>query len=371
VPNVKDPDSAKSRIPPIKGVIREMQKQGRPIESAIVCVGPASVEQEAIRGLLAQLRTEGEVESADTVAAIAARIDAGEAPAMLLVLDSAAAEATDGWIGALRLRLPRLQIAIYGSFDDLAVQTWLRHGVDALIERSTPANSVLETIAFVLAGNRYISPGLFLTGSRRDSPSSLLASGGWRSFLLEDLPVPMLIIQGERFVYANTTAKTILAVNDDEIGRIRFWDRIADSRRQEVRDLVLGWQRGEPVLSRMPVTFTGSSGKAIPTEWFSSITRIAGRVAVVAICTPTPGGEGRPGGDRSNSAAMQRPTLTLRQNDILALLANGASNKEIARRLELSEATVKLHVHRILRVLGGKNRTEAAHLARTLGLLDR
>jgi DNA-binding NarL/FixJ family response regulator len=55
----------------------------------------------------------------------------------------------------------------------------------------------------------------------------------------------------------------------------------------------------------------------------------------------------------------------------LALLANGASNKEIARRLELSEATVKLHVHRILRVLGGKNRTEAAHLARTLGLLDR
>ena len=349
-----------------------MQKQGRPIESAIVCVGPASVEQEAIRALLAQSRTGGEVESADTVAAIAARIEAGETSALLLVLDSAAAEAPDGWISALRLRLPRLQIAIYGSFDDLAVQTWLRHGVDALIERNTPANSVLETIAFVLAGNRYISPGLFLVGSRRDAPSSLLAGAGWRSFLLEDLPVPMLIIQGERFVYANATAKTILAVNDDEIGRIRFWDRIADSRRQEVRDLVLGWQRGEPVVSRMPVTFTGSSGKAIPTEWFSAITRIAGRAAVVAICTPTPeGGEGRPGSDRSNSAGLQRPTLTLRQNDILALLANGASNKEIARRLQLSEATVKLHVHRILRVLGGKNRTEAAHLARTLGLLDR
>lgn len=349
-----------------------MQKQGRPIESAIVCVGPASVEQEAIRGLLAQLRTEGEVESADTVAAITARIDAGETPAMLLVLDSAAAEATEGWISALRVRLPHLLVAIYGSFDDLAVQTWLRQGVDALIERNAPANSVLETIAFVLAGNRYISPGLFLIGSRRDAPSSLLASGGWRSFLLEDLPVPMLIIQGERFVYANATAKTILAVNDDEIGRLRFWDRIADSRRQEVRDLVLGWQRGEPVLARMPVTFTGSSGKAIPTEWFSSITRIAGRAAVVAICTPTAEtGQGRAGSDRSNSAAMQRPTLTLRQNDILALLANGASNKEIARRLELSEATVKLHVHRILRVLGGKNRTEAAHLARTLGLLDR
>ncbi|MBI3722237.1 MAG: response regulator transcription factor, partial [Fimbriimonas ginsengisoli] len=71
------------------------------------------------------------------------------------------------------------------------------------------------------------------------------------------------------------------------------------------------------------------------------------------------------------AAATHRPSLTRRQSDILVLLAGGASNKEIARRLTLSEATVKLHVHRILRVLGGKNRTEAAHLARTLGLLDR
>src|SRR5262245_59526401 len=143
-----------------------MQNQGRTIENAIVCVGPESVEREAIRELLGQLRAEGDVESADTVAAVAARIEAGETPALLLVLDSAAAEAADGWIGMLRSRLPRLQIAIYGSFDDLAVQIWLRHGVDALIERSTPANGVLETITFVLAGNRFISPGLFLAGSK-------------------------------------------------------------------------------------------------------------------------------------------------------------------------------------------------------------
>jgi DNA-binding NarL/FixJ family response regulator len=349
-----------------------MQKQGWPIENAIVCVGPASVEQEAIRGLLAQLRAEGDVGSANSVAAVAARIEAGETPALLLVLDSAAIEAADGWIGALRARLPRLQIAIYGSFDDLAVQTWLRHGVDALIERNMTAHNVLETIAFVLGGNRYISPGLFLAGSKREAPSSLLASCGWRSFLLEDLPIPMLIIQGERFVYANATAKTMLAMSDDEVARIRFWDRIADSRRQEIRDLVLGWQRGEPILPRMPVTFMNASGKATPTEWFSSLTRIAGQAAVVTICAPLHDGwEMRSPEDRSGAPSIPRPTLTLRQNDILALLANGASNKEIARRLELSEATVKLHVHRILRVLGGKNRTEAAHLARTLGLLER
>jgi DNA-binding NarL/FixJ family response regulator len=350
-----------------------MQKQGQTIENTIVCVGPASVEQEAIKGLLAQLRPQGEIGSAATVAAIAGRIAAGETPAMLLVLDSAAAEAQEGWIAALRARLPRLQVAIYGSFDDLAVQTWLRHGVDALIERNMPANEVLDTITFVLAGNRYVSPGLFLAGSRQEVPCSLLASCGWRSFLLEDLPVPMLIIQGERFVYANMAAKAMLAVADEELLRLRFWDRVAPTRRQEVRDLVLGWQRGEPIVARMPVTFLGAGGKLVQTEWFSCLTRIAGRTAVATICTPSPDGwEGRPADDRTAPPpGAPRPTLTTRQSDILALLANGASNKEIARRLELSEATVKLHVHRILRVLGGKNRTEAAHLARTLGLLDR
>lgn len=349
-----------------------MQKQGGPLENAIVCVGPASVEQEAIKGLLAQLRPHDEIGSAATVAAIAARIEAGETPSLLLVFDSAAAEASDGWIAALRARLPRLQIAIYGGFDDLAVQTWLHHGVDALIERNTPSKEVLETIAFVLAGNRYISPGLFLAGGKREGSSSLLASSGWRSFLLEELPVPMLIIQGERFLYANMTAKTMLAVSDDEVGRLRFWDRVADARRQEIRDLILGWQQGEPIVSRMPVPLTAAGGKTISTEWFSCLNWIAGRPAVVVICTPTlESWDGRLAEERRAAASAPRPTLTLRQSDILALLANGASNKEIARRLELSEATVKLHVHRILRVLGGKNRTEAAHLARTLGLLDR
>jgi DNA-binding NarL/FixJ family response regulator len=348
-----------------------MQKQGRPLDSAIVCVGPASIEQEAIRGLLAQLRPHGEIGSAATVKAIASRIEAGDAPSMLLVIDSAAAEAPEGWIGALRGRLPRLRIAIYGSFDDLAVQTWLRHGVDALIERSMPANEVLETITFVLAGNRYVSPGLFFVGIKQDAPGSVLAGCGWRSFLLEDLPVPMLIIQGERFVYANSAAKAMLDVGDDEIGRLRFWDRLADARRQEIRDTVLGWQRGEPIVPRLPVSFVGAGGKAIATDCFSCLTRIAGRPAVVAICTPTHEGFDRSAAEDRATAAAPRPTLTTRQSDILALLANGASNKEIARRLELSEATVKLHVHRILRVLGGKNRTEAAHLARTLGLLDR
>lgn len=60
--------------------------------------------------------------------------------------------------------------------------------------------------------------------------------------------------------------------------------------------------------------------------------------------------------------------LTPRQKDVLAMLRQGKSNKEIARDLSLAEITVKLHVTAILRALGVENRTQAAILAAKMGL---
>lgn len=51
--------------------------------------------------------------------------------------------------------------------------------------------------------------------------------------------------------------------------------------------------------------------------------------------------------------------LTGRQREVLNLLAEGESNKEIARSLNVSEATVKAHLATILKTLGAKNRTQA------------
>ncbi len=56
--------------------------------------------------------------------------------------------------------------------------------------------------------------------------------------------------------------------------------------------------------------------------------------------------------------------LTSRQTRVLALLARGLSNKQIARELEISEITVKAHVSLILKKLGVSNRTQAAIAAR-------
>ena len=61
-------------------------------------------------------------------------------------------------------------------------------------------------------------------------------------------------------------------------------------------------------------------------------------------------------------------SLTQRENDILALLAEGKSNREIAQSLFLSEKTVKAHLAAIFRKLGVTNRTQAAMMAVQMGV---
>ncbi len=60
-------------------------------------------------------------------------------------------------------------------------------------------------------------------------------------------------------------------------------------------------------------------------------------------------------------------TLTARQKDVLRLIGQGRSNKQIARDLDLSENTVKIHVAGVLRALEAANRTEAVMRARERG----
>jgi RNA polymerase sigma factor (sigma-70 family) len=61
--------------------------------------------------------------------------------------------------------------------------------------------------------------------------------------------------------------------------------------------------------------------------------------------------------------------LSDREREVLVLLAQGASNREIAARLVISEGTVKNHVSSILAKLQAANRTQAADIARRMGLL--
>jgi DNA-binding NarL/FixJ family response regulator len=61
--------------------------------------------------------------------------------------------------------------------------------------------------------------------------------------------------------------------------------------------------------------------------------------------------------------------LTARQVDVLKLIAVGQSNKEIARDLDLSPATIKTHTAAAIAALGTSNRAEATTRAREQGLV--
>ena len=80
------------------------------------------------------------------------------------------------------------------------------------------------------------------------------------------------------------------------------------------------------------------------------------------------GADGRP-----SAASAEEPEdpfgLTPRERDVLALVAGGATNREIGERLHMAEKTASVHVSRILAKLNVRSRTEAAAVAHRQGLV--
>ena len=73
---------------------------------------------------------------------------------------------------------------------------------------------------------------------------------------------------------------------------------------------------------------------------------------------------------RADGAAPPRAgVLSARETDVLALLARGLSNKEIAREIGITEATTKFHLKRLFAKLGASRRTMAVSIARAMGLI--
>ncbi len=74
---------------------------------------------------------------------------------------------------------------------------------------------------------------------------------------------------------------------------------------------------------------------------------------------------------REVRAPQVREPLTEREVEVLKLIASGATNKSIAQRLDVAEATVKTHVSNLLSKLALKSRTQAALYALREGLVER
>ncbi|HEV7323963.1 MAG TPA: response regulator transcription factor [Bosea sp. (in: a-proteobacteria)] len=97
---------------------------------------------------------------------------------------------------------------------------------------------------------------------------------------------------------------------------------------------------------------------------------LAGRLAVPRGLTPfgssAEAHRAREIPQRRTSSQQDPFGLTRRQRDVLTLLADGLSNREIAQALHIAEPTAKIHVSALMRTLNVRNRTEAAVLAKDL-----
>jgi DNA-binding NarL/FixJ family response regulator len=84
--------------------------------------------------------------------------------------------------------------------------------------------------------------------------------------------------------------------------------------------------------------------------------QIALDVCAATAGTPAPAAE---------STARSLEALSVREQEVLRLLADGLSNAEIAEQLVVTPGTVKRHLHNLYSKLGVENRTQAAAFART------
>jgi DNA-binding NarL/FixJ family response regulator len=140
-------------------------------------------------------------------------------------------------------------------------------------------------------------------------------------------------------------------------------------------DLFLGSESGPEVCERLRaeapaprVLLMSGAGGISPRA-----ARAAGAVGFISKDWPAPEiaklvrmvGDGQ---EAFRDTGESTPTLTEREREILALIAQGATNREIAADLFLSPHTIKEHTSTLYRKLGARNRADAVQRAQRLGL---
>ncbi|MBS1886712.1 MAG: AAA family ATPase [Actinobacteria bacterium] len=136
--------------------------------------------------------------------------------------------------------------------------------------------------------------------------------------------------------------------------------------------------RGEREAAGGAAALALATAERLGSEWLAA--EVAGLIARArlptggALANGGDGGSGRRGA-RGDGASAQEPEdpfgLTPRERQVLAALAEGATNREIAASLYMAEKTASVHVSRILSKLGVRSRTEAAAVAHRLALTER
>ena len=207
-------------------------------------------------------------------------------------------------------------------------------------------------------------------GASAEIPDAVSAGGvavrlDTLDFRLVDLiPVPVIVFDAAgRCVHANPAASAATGYAD------------ADLRGRQYRELVsLEWRKtAEAEFARtienaqpadFELAFADAQGRLIPAR--ARLVPLVHPDAVVGVVMVAYAARAD---ELEQIQRVASPTLTSRQFQVLTLLAQGHTTREIAERLGLASETVRNHIRAILRALGAHSRLEAVVAAEHLGLL--
>jgi DNA-binding NarL/FixJ family response regulator len=191
-------------------------------------------------------------------------------------------------------------------------------------------------------------PGITVTGEAADGEAAVeLVAAANPQVVLMDLNMPRCNgVEATRRIRAGHPATQVVVLttysDDDSIigalqaGALGYLTK--DATRAEIGRAVLAAAAGQAVLD-----------PEVQQRLLSAATRAPAHVA---------------------AGPTEEDDLTPRESEVLRLIAAGKSNREIARALFVSDATVKTHVNRIFAKTGSRDRTQAVRYAYTHGYAD-
>jgi LuxR family maltose regulon positive regulatory protein len=260
-------------------------------------------------------------------------------------MDEAGRDALGGAMTGLLDPVPTQRARLLLAQGDVAAAArWTReHGLDADDEPGYPQEPEYLVLARVLLAQDRPGPALGLLGRLH---AAAAAQGRTGSIIeIQALQALALAAAGDENAAVDTLAQALMLGCPQGYVRV-FADEGAPMAALLAR-LIAAQKAGQGAASGVPL---GCLAKVLRAFGGSNDAQGAGRGAASAV----------PG------LAEQ---LTVRELDVLRLLATGAPNPRIAEQLVVSLDTVKKHVSHILGKLGAANRTEAVTRARQLGLI--
>jgi PAS domain S-box-containing protein len=229
------------------------------------------------------------------------------------------------------------------------MQVCVPHRVDLRTPHPFPAELDLTALARQAIHHRPLS--IDHTVGMAPTAGGLVV-GGDAERALVGIPVPSYVLDTEGLVrWINPAAERLLG---DVRGR-HFTSIVGSEDQARAKELFARKVLGTTAATETSGVFVSNDGTRVALE-VSAVPLMGGErvVGVFGLLT----------GPHNEEASTPPAHLTPRQAEVLRLLEQGRSTKQIAQELHLSTETVKNHVRRLLRALGVNSRLEAVAVAR-------